>query len=98
MRQALIPRYRALGFRRHPFGELLLRHDPPRDHTVDPDSPRTELAGQGPGQPLDTRLCRDVRGELEQIDVRADRAEVDDRPATVLAHHRGDGLRREEVM
>jgi hypothetical protein len=65
---------------------------------VHPDAPRSVLPGQRPGQALHPGLRGDVAGQVHQVDVSADGAEADDRPAAAVTHHRRDGLGGEEVM
>src|ERR1019366_3633133 len=68
------------------------------DDAVDPDAVRPELLGQGSGQPLDARLGGAVHDEVTELDVGADRPQVDHRPPPGGLHHGRYGTDGEVVV
>ena len=64
------------------------REDEAGHDRVDADAVTPVLRGDGTRERVETGLRRGVRGEVEVAELRRARRHVDDRPATLLAHHR----------
>jgi hypothetical protein len=86
------------AFRRHPFVELPLRHDPTRRHRVDADAKLAVVARQRAREAQHRGFCRRVAGHPALTNHPSDRAQIDDDSVPGRFHVGQHGLCAKKLM